>query len=300
MQRTKEHVMEERSERVFKSTIPPEWIVRKIPSDYGIDYEIEIVENEIVTGKRFWIQLKSSENIVVKKDKYSKKYISYQIDTKLLKYALSCDFPLLLVLVDLKNETIYWLPLQDEIIFNLQLKNQNWKNQKSNTIYIPQNNNLQKENCLDGFQWYSLEPARMRAFAMIHFYYHKLQYQTRFNDYEIEDGYIDCEEELLESCKIALHYLKLTLEHNTVFGKKGINLHIIITKPLIEDGIQSCKQLREDIQTKNINLEKTGILIGKISHAIALLSTTISIYQERREIYLFQHNINTSTKNTKH
>ena len=80
MQRTKEHVMEERSERVFKSTIPPEWIVRKIPSDYGIDYEIEIVENEIVTGKRFWIQLKSSENIVVKKDKYSKKYISYIVE----------------------------------------------------------------------------------------------------------------------------------------------------------------------------------------------------------------------------
>jgi len=284
MKRTRQHVMEEESERIFKNTIPSEWIVRKIPSDYGIDYEVEIVENEMVTGKRFWVQLKSRKTIVVN----SQNSISYSADTKLLNYALSCDFPLLLVLVDLKNEMIYWLPLQDEITFNLQLKNPYWKNQETNTVYIPKHNNLTQDNTLEGFQWYSLEPARMRAFAMIHHYYHELQYQTRFSGYEIDDGYIAYEEELVQSCKIAQHYLTLTLTHDVIFGHKGIPLNKTITLPLIGEGIKSCKQLLKDISIKHIKFQETAILIGKVSHAIDLLSTTISMYQEYRQTFLSQ------------
>ena len=282
MKRTRQHVMEEKSERIFKNAIPSEWIVRKIPSDYGIDYEVEIVESEMVTGKRFWVQLKSRETIVL----ILKNHISYSVDTKLLNYALSCDFPLLLVLVDLKTEMIYWLPLQDEITFNLQLKNSNWKNQETNTVYIPKDNNLKQDNTLEGFQWYSLEPARMRAFAMLHHYYHELQYQTRFSGYEIADEYIEHEEELVQSCKIAQHYLTLALTHDVIFGHKGIPLNKALTLPLIEEGIESCKQLLKDISIKHIKLQETAILIGKVSHAIDLLSTTITKYQKHRKIYL--------------
>lgn len=288
MKRTRQHVMEEESERIFKASIPPEWIVRNIPTDYGIDIEVEIVEQEIVTGKRFWIQLKSSEFFEIKKDSSGKKYISYSAKTNLLEYALSCDFPLLIVLIDLKTKMIYWLPLQDEIIFNLQKRNPKWREQGNNCIHIPQSNNLQNDSLLDGFQWYSLEPSRMRAFAMLHHYYHELQYETHLGYTELEDGFIEDQASIIKSCEIAHHYLTLALEQNVIFGKKGIDFNIKITKPLIIEGIQSCKNILNAIANGTVKFEKTSRDIAKVNHAIELLSTTISMYQESREIFLFK------------
>jgi len=287
MKRTRQHVMEEESERIFRDSIPAEWIVRNIPTDYGIDLEVEIVEQEIVTGKRFWIQLKSSESCEIKKDSTGKAYISHSAKTNLLEYALSCDFPLLLVLVDLKTKMVYWLPLQDEIIFNLQKRSHTWREQKNNVIYIPQNNNLKNDSTLTGFQWYSLEPARMRAFAMIHHYYHELQHETYFNYIELDDGYIENEEKIIKSCEIARDYLTLALEQNVIFGTKGILLNISLVKPMIKDGIQSCDNTLQDIANGEVKLQETSIDIDKISHAINLLSTTISMYQEDRKKFLF-------------
>jgi len=36
--------MEEESEQLLKNLLPSHWLVRKIEKDYGVDYEIEIVD----------------------------------------------------------------------------------------------------------------------------------------------------------------------------------------------------------------------------------------------------------------
>ncbi len=294
MKRPIAHVSEDKSEDILKKYIPIEWIIRKIPKDYGIDYEIEIVENEEVTGKRIWIQLKSTKNIDVKtkiigvvEKPHNIKYISYHTPVNLLKYSLSCDFPLILGVVDLINEMIYWIPLQEEITMNLEGRNPKWRDNKGTVvIHIPYHNNLKDDPELNGFQWYSLEPARMRAFAIIHTYHHELQYNTRFSGYEIGDGYIDQEENLLKSTIIAKKFLTLTLEQESLFGKKGIDIYIKLTKPMIIDGIDACSRLIDTINTNTITCPDTPLLIGKIYHAINLLSTCIAMYQDFRKKFL--------------
>ena len=48
--------------RCSEGLLPDEWIVRPIAKDYGVDFEIELVrDQEIVSGNRIWVQLKSVE-----------------------------------------------------------------------------------------------------------------------------------------------------------------------------------------------------------------------------------------------
>lgn len=298
MKRPIAHVNEDKSEDILKKYIPTEWIMRKIPKDYGIDYEIEIVENQEVTGKRIWIQLKSTKNIDIKtqnitgtEEVQSIKYITYQTPVNLLEYSLSCDFPLILGIVNLTDEMIYWIPLQEEITMNLENKNPTWREQDTVVIHIPYHNNLKDDPELNGLKWYSLEPARMRAFAIIHTYHHELQYNTRFSGYEIDEGYIDCEEELLESAKLAKKFLTLTLEQNSLFGEKGIDIYIQLAKPIIINGIEACAKIIDTINTKTTTWTETPILIGKAAHAVNLLSTCIVMYQDFRKKFLLLNKV---------
>ena len=302
MKRPEVHVMEDISEDIFKSFLPNEWIIRKIPKDYGVDYEIEIVEKDIVTGKRIWFQLKGTRRIDkrIKQidipenlksefkgiDKIEVEYISFQIDTKLLKYSINCDFPLLLGVVDINERNVYWLPLQDYILENLEFKRNDWRDLNSVTIHLPAENNLRDDNELSGLKWYSMEPARMRAFSIIHSYYHELGYEARLSGYEIGDGFVDQRDELISSIKTALKYLTLTLEQNSLFGENGVDVYIYSTKPLIVEGIEACYEILKQNEENSFSFEKTAILIGKVGHACNLLSTCISMYVDFRKRYL--------------
>ena len=42
-----------RSETLLGSLLPNAWIVRRIAKDYGVDFEIELVGQEIVSGDRY-------------------------------------------------------------------------------------------------------------------------------------------------------------------------------------------------------------------------------------------------------
>jgi hypothetical protein len=61
LKRLKTLLLEEESKRAFINMLPSEWIHRvKIP-DFGIDMEVEIVEDGEVSAKVIWIQLKAIE-----------------------------------------------------------------------------------------------------------------------------------------------------------------------------------------------------------------------------------------------
>jgi hypothetical protein len=302
MKRPKSHVIENISEDVFKSFLPDEWIIRKIPKDYGIDYEIEIVENQRVTGKRIWVQLKGTEKLEIKsksvsiplsfqedfkgKTSIEVNYIPFQASTNLLKYALLCDFPLILGVVDVKEKNVYWIPIQDEISENIENNNFNWRNQKSVVLHIPVRNNLKDNLDLYGLKWYSMEPARMRAFAILHAYHHELGYRARLSGYEIGDGYIDQKEELKESIIVAKKYLILSLEQSSLFGKNGLDVYIITIMPFIVEGIEACTEILEQIEKNVVSFIPTSILIGKVDNAVNLLSTCIAMYQDFRKKFL--------------
>jgi len=160
--------------------------VRPILKDYGIDCEIELVDQESVTGNRIWVQIKSVEEISFQcmphspkaatrdqiLNKNETKFTTFSLSTKEVSYALQCAFPLLLFVADLKGGDIYWLPIRDHVMVNL--KKRNWQHQTSVSVRIPALNNLSGERSgnYSGLRWYALEPARMNAFFLLHRYHH--------------------------------------------------------------------------------------------------------------------------------
>jgi len=307
MKRPRAHVIEDESEAIFKSFLPNEWIVRKIPKDYGVDYEVEIVEGDVVTGNRFWFQLKGTDSIAIRTHRFTipenfredfggreyldAKYVAFKADVKLLEYSLRCDFPLLLGVVDVPGKEVYWLPLGDEIAVNEEPNNPDWREQQSVTVRIPLHNNFSEEKKRDyyGLRWYAMEPARMRAFALLHHYYHELQYESRLSGYVIGEGFIDHgeEAELIQSLRVAKSYLQMALHLDCLFGDRGLDIYIGMTKPLMEEGLKACDQLLQDIPEGRVSFLPTAILIGKVSHAVNLMSTCISMYQEFKKKFLF-------------
>lgn len=142
MKRTSEHVKEDVSKQVLERKIPSEWILRDIEPDYGIDKSLEIVDNEIVTGKEVFIQLKGTDVPSIHHDS-----ISFRLKTEHLKYYLKRDSPVLLVVVDLNEEICYWSFLHQYAYDTLNIKNPSWVEQQTVTIRIPLNQ--QVSNSLD-------------------------------------------------------------------------------------------------------------------------------------------------------
>ena len=132
MKRPSEHVKEDISRQILERKIPPEWILREIDPDYGIDKSLEIVEDGVVTGKEILIQLKGTETIDVHGD-----HILFRMETDHLKYYLEKDLPVLLILVDIKKEVCYWIFLQQHAFDELNINNPSWTDQQTVTIRIP-------------------------------------------------------------------------------------------------------------------------------------------------------------------
>jgi hypothetical protein len=318
VKRPDQHVMEDQSEHLLKSLIPVEWIVRPIAKDYGVDFEVELVDQNIVSGNRIWLQLKATKHceintaVFLVRDKYPEdlevdekgnvcvSYISFALSTKELHYALQCAFPLLLFVADLEGHDIYWIPIRDEVVGTLSQRNPKWTAQESATLHIPTWNRLswEKEHNFPGLRWYAHEPARMYAFAIIHHYHHEFQYTGRLSGYEIGDGWIDHGEELelKHSLQLAQKYISASLELDVLFGKHGIDFFKAPLFPFGQPTPGLAIQLEEAVQAACIALEaldkehysfiEMSLLIGKVAHGIDLLSTAISAYQGFRQKFL--------------
>ena len=316
MKRPLQHIMEEQSLAILKSKLPPSWIIRNIEKDYGVDLEIEIVDQNLVTGNRIWVQLKSQQTIkkssttfrlkesypeigVSDDQKLSVEYIPYSLSTKELEYSLQCPFPLLLVLVDISSNEVFWLPMQDEVVGSITDRNPAWKKQQTSTVRIPLWNNLEYEAAHDypSLRWYSMEPARMYAFTALHYYHHEFQHTGRLSHYEIGDGFIESGEEfeLKRSLELANSFISDALNLDVLFGESGIdyfNCKVIpgtefsgITEQL-KAALQSSDQALQKLASKDYTFQEFSILIGKVSHAMDLLSVAISSYQGYRAKYL--------------
>lgn len=290
MKRPRSHVVGDQSRAICRSLLPSEWICRDILSDYGVDMEVEIVDDDLVTGKRLWLQIKGTQSIDTRS-----KYVAFRADTKLLDYSLRCDFPLLLALADVMKKEAYWLPLRNEVECCVEMKTPGWREQKYATVRVPLTNSFSKEKDREfyGLRWFSMEPARMRAFSIIHYYYDELMCTYPWTENGLETDLSKDEIEMLEKgLKKTRLYLTLALEFDSVFGSQGCDLLILMTKRQIEEGIQGCNTLQQRIQRG----EKPFVLpLGseenlsyfRIHSALESLTRGISLYFEAREKFLY-------------
>jgi hypothetical protein len=311
MKRPRQHVMEDVSGRLFQSLLPEEWIVRPIPKDYGVDFEVEMVDQEIVSGDRIWVQLKSTDE--AKKavarwpvaDRFpdlpsdgdgniTAEYVPYSMDIKEIDYAQRCHFPLLLVLVDLSAKDAWWLPVRDEVEFHLSGARRPSPDQKSATLRIPLWNSLieERKRSYAGLRWYAVEPGRMYAFATLHHFFHEFQYEGRLSGYSIGDGHIDDgeEDELKRSLARAREYCEEALKLDVLFGQRGIDFFQLREIPAVKapgimwqlaQGVVSAEKALEALERNEYGFIDMSIMLGQVQQAINLMSTAISAYQVR-------------------
>lgn len=84
------------------------WAVRLLPVDLGVDAEIEIVSNGQSTSNFIKVQIKSSANV------RGKKHHTVTVTERHIKYWSEINIPVIVCLVDIKNEEIYWKVISTE------------------------------------------------------------------------------------------------------------------------------------------------------------------------------------------
>jgi len=101
MKRPRQHIIETESDKALQAIIPDEWVAQAPPVDYGIDYIVEIFENEEHTGKTFLIQLKGSDQ------KIEAETFKKQFEIETLKHYNKRTLPVLLVCYSTKEQE-FW------------------------------------------------------------------------------------------------------------------------------------------------------------------------------------------------
>ena len=134
--RTKFHKIDTNAQNIFKSGCPIEWVVEDMDEDYGLDYMVQVFdENDNSTPVMFFVQLKGQESV-----KIDNGIVKFPFKVERLKDYLMTPLPVFLILVNVNDNNIYWLFLQDYIINELNKNKPNWKNQKTVTLSFSSDN----------------------------------------------------------------------------------------------------------------------------------------------------------------
>lgn len=132
--------------RIFEYNLPSSWIFRsqEDQNDFGIDGEIELKdENGKAIGKDsiFKVQIKGEE--------YSRfidkgKTLSFTLRLERLKYYFEFKVPVILVVVEVSSEKIYWLPITNNE--DLRIKASEATDNESIQVHFPLENLLARKN----------------------------------------------------------------------------------------------------------------------------------------------------------
>jgi hypothetical protein len=174
------HLMENASEIIIGKLLPEPWVIRKLHPDYGVDYTIEVFEpfgtSFPTMGEFLYVQAKSitsTEKKVVKvaprmnvekhtplKDDEAElevDVIKYQIDSDTIDNArlMGPATPLLLFLVDLALEEVFYVCLTDYYDKIIEPSGVRLDGQASVLINIPYANRLTKNDSADVMRFFA-------------------------------------------------------------------------------------------------------------------------------------------------
>jgi hypothetical protein len=110
-QRPREHVVGDRAVLALRDALPEQWIFRELTSDYGIDGEIEAVdESGAVTGALVKVQVKGTASAV----EVVRNSVSVDIDT--VRYWLSLPVPVIVVRATQYAARVLWLDVREYLL----------------------------------------------------------------------------------------------------------------------------------------------------------------------------------------
>lgn len=131
------HVTGRKAVKVVESALPEGWLYRDESGteDYGVDGTVEIVEGDVVTGQRIFVQIKGT---TVLKRRANAVIFTLEVDD--LVYLDDHQLPSALVVVDIKTSDLYWLDVHRYVRERIAPSNPNWRGQKTVTLSIPKRN----------------------------------------------------------------------------------------------------------------------------------------------------------------
>lgn len=148
--RKSSHIKEDDSNDIFREVIKP-WMFRgSVAREYGIDGTVEItkplssINDQIVTGKRFSVQLKSSTSSDFDKAKFS-----LSVPRDKINYWFSALEPVLIVFVDLTSKSSYFRWIDEKLIQELFNTNKNWIAQDTVSIKFEKDKFISAKSLLE-------------------------------------------------------------------------------------------------------------------------------------------------------
>lgn len=126
--------------RRFEATLPETWIYRsqEDQEDVGIDGEVELEANDGTgSGFIFKVQIKGvAEAALID----GGRVLPFPLRLERLKYYMNnLEVPVILIVVDLATDSIYWLSLQDNSALRESLKMATARGQDGLTVHVPVN-----------------------------------------------------------------------------------------------------------------------------------------------------------------
>lgn len=164
---------------VVRGALPQHWVVREISPDYGLDLHIEtfvrVPEHEAVwdaLGEHVFAQVKNVDGVKITEitphhgldstprefldaeaavDFESMQVVSYSLETDEIETIrqMGSAVPVLLLVVDKKTATTYYICLNDWITKVLPVVSPDWRDRGTVTVHIPHRNVLSS----DGRGW---------------------------------------------------------------------------------------------------------------------------------------------------
>ncbi|WP_061960783.1 DUF4365 domain-containing protein [Demequina flava] len=199
----KNHIAGERGVRLVRSKLPDYWVVRELQPDYGLDLHVEVFEPDALEaesantlGEHFFVQVKAvarveTELVAVRSRMNVAKYepdpgygdeveievVKFSLDTTTLLTveAMGAALPVVLCLVDLSTETIFYVCLNDYVTKSLLPYKPNYEDQGSVTVMIPSWNVLDAEDPSFAYLWLLARRSKLyAAFNTFGYQYHEL------------------------------------------------------------------------------------------------------------------------------
>lgn len=112
------------------------WLFREQPKDdYGIDAQVEIIDNSVVTPRLLALQIKGGRSVFREPGTGG---WWYRPNAKHVRYWISHALPVVVVLVDTETQSMYWQAVSSETV--IRASRGGWK------ILVPENNRLDKRS----------------------------------------------------------------------------------------------------------------------------------------------------------
>lgn len=218
--RSIQQIMEERSVEIMRKNLPNEWVIHDYVPDYGIDKIVELFEYKDDTriaetlGELFFVQLKSIDKSEIKKIKtyprfniehyHSEIYsfsddepieievIKFQIETNdlLTIQSMGSGIPVLLFLVALDLERVFFVCLNDLIEKVISPLDPAWTDKETKTISIPTRNEvLNNSQNLIPLHYYAKRVKIYSAFVKFNYQESEIKYHLSDLIFNFENGF---------------------------------------------------------------------------------------------------------------